>query len=309
MLTLEHIEKSFHQETVLHPVTLTVTAGNILSIVGPSGCGKTTLLRCVAGFLKPDGGEMYLGDSRLDTKKAAERPVVLMFQDALLFPHLTVSENAAYGLRHGRRRLSRPERKQETEAMLSRVGLWEKRNHYPRELSGGQQQRVSLARALLLQPDLLLLDEPFSSLDAHLRQELRLWVRDFLKEEGVTALFVTHDREEAAIMGDRMLVMQRGHVLQEGTPEDVHKRPAGPDVAAFIGEGIYLDGTYYPGSSLEAASEGAAAVVEHAVYAYGWTFYRIHLEADGQQTVIRSEESLTPGQKLAVRPKEGVSDD
>ncbi|CAM3784697.1 ABC transporter ATP-binding protein [Alkalicoccus chagannorensis] len=305
MLTIHQAEKQFDQLPVFRGVSFTVKAGETASLVGPSGCGKTTLLRTIAGLERLSSGTMQLHGRDMTSVPPEKRPVVLLFQDALLFPHLTVLENVLYGLKYGKRRLSRKKRNEEAETMLAKVEMTGWKDHYPAQLSGGQQQRVSLARALLLQPELLLLDEPFSSLDAHLRQQLRLWVRRFLKQEGVTALFVTHDREEAVMMGDHLLVMKDGLLQQEGAPEDVYTAPVNEAVADVISDGLYCEEGFIGADRLQVDPEGELeAVVEHALYAYGWRFYRLTVHTLSQTVVVHTEEELTEGTSVKLSVKE-----
>ncbi|WP_187254453.1 ABC transporter ATP-binding protein [Alkalicoccus halolimnae] len=303
MLNLIQLEKKFHQETIFQNISAEINEGDIVSIVGPSGCGKTTLLRCIAGLTKMSSGRIELHGKDITAEKAEKRPVVLMFQEALLFPHLTVIQNVLYGVKYGKRRLSSKDRENQAQKMLKKVEMLEWKDKYPSQLSGGQQQRVSLARALMLQPSVLLLDEPFSSLDAHLRQSLRLWVRRFLKEEGVTALFVTHDREEAVVMGDRLIVMKDGILQQEGIPGEVYSHPANASVAGFMSDGIYVDGVFYSAASLTmtGAKSGAyKGIIEHPLYAYGYSFYRVYLPELKQSVVIRSDMQWREAEETAV---------
>lgn len=237
-----HVTKSYGENTAVSGITFSLDKGEILALVGPSGCGKSTLLRLVAGFETCDQGEIYL-DGRLVSSAQFSLPperrgAGLIFQEYALFPHLSVRENVAYGLH----RHPRPLRKTIAGEFLSLVGLEGYSNRYPGELSGGERQRVALARALAPEPLVLLLDEPFSSLDADLRIQLREEVRGILKRTGATAIFVTHDQEEALAMGDRMAVMHRGRLEQIGTPEEVFHGPKTRFVAEFMGQTDLLQG-------------------------------------------------------------------
>lgn len=303
LLQLTGGSKSYGTDLIFHQLDITVEKGNILSVVGPSGCGKTTLLRCIAGFSSLTEGTIFIREKDITGRKAEERPIVLMFQDALLFPHLTVLQNVTYGLKYGKRKLSKQQRREEGEAMLEKIEMLGWKDQYPSQLSGGQQQRVSLARALLLKPEVLLLDEPFSSLDTYLRQTLRLWVRQLLKQEGVTALFVTHDREEAVVMGDRLMMMKDGELQQEGSPREVYEQPVNEAVAGFMSDGLFIDGKFYSASTLSlhrAMDGGYRAEVEHPLYAYGYSFYRVYLPFLKQSVVVRSEESWQEGDEAVV---------
>jgi iron(III) transport system ATP-binding protein len=227
------VSKSYVDVTALDAVSLELEAGSLLAILGPSGCGKTTCLRLISGFERPDGGSIAVGGrvvaSVTQMVPPEHRRVGLVFQDLALFPHLTVRRNVAFGIRH------QPDARPRTDALLELVGLRGDSDRLPHELSGGMQQRVALARALAPKPDVLLLDEPFSSLDQAMRTQLRAEVRQILREARQSAIFVTHDQAEALSIADRVAVMARGRVLQVATPEVVYAEPATPYVATFIG--------------------------------------------------------------------------
>lgn len=217
-------------------ISIKVHQGEILSLLGPSGCGKTTLLRLIAGLEKLDQGEISLGKDILSTPtyhlRPEKRPIGLVFQDFALFPHLTVADNIGFGLPH----LSKKDQNTEIYYWLSKVHLSDKAENYPHELSGGQQQRVALARALARRPDLLLLDEPFSSLDAVLRDQMRRDLLRLLKQENITSIIVTHDPKEALSISDRIAVMNKGYICQIDTPSKLYWRPKSQFVGEFIGD-------------------------------------------------------------------------
>lgn len=238
------MSKYYSKIPILQNISFHMRSGEHFTIVGPSGCGKTTLLRCLAGLEAISEGEICLKQKSIVNLKPEERSVVLMFQDSLLFPHLTVIENVTYGLK--RRKWKKKERVRKAEQMLEKVKLLQLKNAFPHELSGGQKQRVSLARALVLKPDLLLLDEPFSSLDAALRESLRGEVKELLTEENITSLFITHDRDEAIEMGDRLAVMNNGTFIQIGEPYEVVTNPSSIESAKIIGEGLALEEGFIP---------------------------------------------------------------
>ncbi|WP_347549755.1 ABC transporter ATP-binding protein [Pseudalkalibacillus hwajinpoensis] len=250
LIMCRNLTKKYGSSSILNNVSFNLEKGEHFTIVGPSGCGKTTLLRCLAGLETLDRGEVDLNGKSIITLKPEERPVVLMFQDALLFPHLTVIENVTYGLK--RRRIARKKRREIAEEMLEKVKLSKWIDTYPHELSGGQKQRISLARALVLKPDLLLLDEPFSSLDAALRESLRGEVRELLRKENISSLFITHDRDEAIEMADRLAVMDHGRLIQVGDPYSVVTQPTSMESAKIIGEGMALSEGFIPLNSLTA---------------------------------------------------------
>jgi len=219
-------------EAVSH-VSFDIKDGELFTLLGPSGCGKTTILRLIGGFHKPDHGEIYFGDKEVSTIPPYERNIGMVFQNYALWPHMTISDNVAYGLKIKKTAVSDiPGKVNRALSMVNLTGL-EKR--YPGQLSGGQQQRVALARALVLNPDVLLLDEPLSNLDAKIRQQVRAEIRMLQKELAVTTIYVTHDQEEALTLSDRIAVLDRGRVQQLGSPRDLYQRPANPFVADFIG--------------------------------------------------------------------------
>ncbi len=230
--------KAFGTVAAMSGVDLTVASGSLVAVLGPSGCGKTTLLRCIAGFERLDAGSIEVGGkvvARPGLHLAPERRrIAVVPQDGALFPHLSVAGNVGYGLDRGARRSGR------IAETLELVGLAGYEDRMPHQLSGGQQQRVAVARALAPKPPLVLLDEPFSALDAALRAELRRDVRAALHADGATAVLVTHDQGEALSMADELAVMRAGVIVQSGTPADVYRRPADPWVASFVGEAVLL---------------------------------------------------------------------
>ena len=244
----EGLAKSFHGKRAVAGLDLHVERGVVCALLGPSGCGKTTTLRLIAGFERPDAGRVLVGEQLVAGEGTfvppERRRIGMVFQDYALFPHLTVESNVAYAL--GRS----PDRARVWE-VLSLVGLERLAGSHPHELSGGEQQRVALARALAPTPEVILLDEPFSNLDAALRMRVRRELREILVEAGVTALFVTHDQEEALSLADRVAVMRDGRVEQEGTPEEVYGRPRTRWVADFLG-----DAEIVPGTAADGAVEG-----------------------------------------------------
>ena len=230
---LDHISKSYDDVRALDDVSLELEAGTMLALLGPSGCGKTTALRLISGFERPDTGTVEVNGRRVASPTSMvppeRRKVGLVFQDLALFPHLSVRANVAYGIRRD------PDHRVRTDELLELVGLGGDGERMPHELSGGMQQRVALARALAPRPDVLLLDEPFSSLDQAMRTQLRAEVREILREARQSAIFVTHDQGEALTVADKVAVMTRGQVLQVASPELIYAEPATPYVATFVG--------------------------------------------------------------------------
>jgi iron(III) transport system ATP-binding protein len=240
-VVLEGISKVFGRTVAVEEVSLTVEPGELVTLLGPSGCGKTTTLRIVAGLEVATAGRVFIGGEEVTPLPANARDVSMVFQSYALFPHLTVSENVAYGLTV----LKRPaaEVRRAVEEALALTGLGGLGDRSPGALSGGQQQRVAVARALVLQPKVLLFDEPLSNLDAKLRKRMRAEIRALQKRAGITSLYVTHDQAEALAISDRIAVMERGRVAQVGTPLDLYARPASRFVAEFIGEANLLPAT------------------------------------------------------------------
>jgi iron(III) transport system ATP-binding protein len=239
---VQGVSKAFGLTRAVREVSLEVAPGELVAVLGPSGCGKTTLLRLIAGFERPDGGTVTIGESTVAGPgfevPPERRRVGMVFQDYALFPHLTVERNVAFGLE----RRPRAERRELTQRTLELVGLQHKTSRYPHELSGGERQRVALARALAPEPEVVLLDEPFSNLDATLRAGLRREVELILREAGTSALLVTHDQEEALSLGDRLAVMREGELVQVDAPETVYGQPASRWAAQFVGEVNVLSG-------------------------------------------------------------------
>ena len=240
-LDLQSLCKSYGETHVVSNVSLRVEQGEFLVLLGPSGCGKTTTLRMIAGFVEPSSGQVFIGDKDITLLPPWRRNCGMVFQNYALFPHLTVAENVAFGLEM--RKVERSEQRKRVENALAMVRLGHLAGRYPREMSGGQQQRVALARALAIEPDILLLDEPLSNLDAKLREEVRVEIRELQRKLGLTAILVTHDQEEALTVGDRLVVMNGGHVCQIGDKRDLYERPADRFVASFIGRSSFVEGT------------------------------------------------------------------
>ena len=226
--------KRYGDALVLDDVTISVGQGQFLSLLGPSGCGKTTTLRVLAGFERPNSGDVRIDGASVLELPPWKRDIGIVFQTYALFPYLSAADNVAFGLKM--RKVPRAERDRAVADALKMVGLEGFAARYPHQLSGGQRQRVALARALVFQPKLLLLDEPLSNLDARLRDEMRLELKRIQRESGVTTVFVTHDQQEAFSLSDRIVVMNKGRVVQAGTPREIWERPASAFVAGFVGD-------------------------------------------------------------------------
>jgi sulfate transport system ATP-binding protein len=237
-ICIEHIRKQFGAFKALDDISLDIRSGELLALLGPSGCGKTTLLRIIAGLESPDSGTIYFSGEDTTHVHVRERQVGFVFQHYALFRHMTVFENVAFGLRvkHRSVRPSEAAIRKKVHDLLGLVQLDWLADRYPSQLSGGQRQRIALARALAVEPKVLLLDEPFGALDAKVRKELRRWLRQLHDELHVTTIFVTHDQEEALEVADRVVVMNQGRIEQEGAPQEVWEHPASPFVYGFLGD-------------------------------------------------------------------------
>ncbi|WFU44205.1 ABC transporter ATP-binding protein [Bradyrhizobium sp. CB82] len=233
-LELDRVGKQFGPQTVVDNFSLAVERGEFISFLGPSGCGKTTTLQMIAGFLEPSRGAIRLEGRDMIKVHPAKRGLGIVFQSYALFPHMTAAENVAFGLEM--RSVPRDKRAERVRAALAMVGLKGLEERYPRRMSGGQQQRVALARALVIQPSVLLLDEPLSNLDAKLREEMQIELRQIQRTIGTTTILVTHDQNEAMSLSDRIVVMSQGKIEQIGTPQQTYERPASAFVSQFLGK-------------------------------------------------------------------------
>lgn len=231
--------KRYGDFTALNGVSLDIHEGEFFTLLGPSGCGKTTLLRMIAGFNSIEGGEFYFGDKLINDVPAHKRDIGMVFQNYAIFPHLTVRDNVAYGLKA--RKTPKNEIDKKVSEALELVQISHLAERKPNELSGGQQQRVALARAFVIEPSVLLMDEPLSNLDAKLRVQMRTVIKKLQRRLGITTIYVTHDQEEALAISDRIAVMKDGHIMQIGTPGDIYAKPQNPFVAGFIGVSNFLD--------------------------------------------------------------------
>lgn len=241
-VTVRHVTKAFGTNVVLKEFNQTFEDGEFITLLGPSGCGKTTMLRMIAGFEKPTSGEILIGDKVVSSDKTflppEKRNIGMVFQSYAVWPHMTVYENVAYPLKI--KKLPKAEIRSEVNRVLEIVHLSQYAERIPSQLSGGQQQRVALARALVARPQLLLLDEPLSNLDAKLRESMRFEIKEIQSKLGITVVYVTHDQTEAMAMSDRIILINRGEVQQIGSPEDIYNHPANQFVADFLGKVDFL---------------------------------------------------------------------
>jgi len=269
-LEVKDIHAQYGANKVLNGVSLSIEDGKFVTLLGPSGCGKTTLLRVVAGFNQPTKGEVYIKGERVDLDPPYKRDVGLVFQNYALFPHMSIFNNVAYGLKL--RKLSKSEIGDRVREALELVRLSGYENRLPKQLSGGEQQRIAMARALVIRPRILLLDEPLSNLDLKLRQHLRLEIKSIQSKTGLTTLYVTHDQTEALVMSDQVAVLNKGVIQQLGSPTHIYEYPSNRFVADFVGEGNVFEGRFSregiflteDGLSIQ-VSESRTADVEKAV--------------------------------------------
>ena len=261
-VVLKHVSIRYGNVTALDNISLEIEPGELLSLLGPSGCGKTTLLRAIAGFAPLAAGEIDIGGEPCVDLPPSKRGLGMVFQDYALFPHMTVGKNVAFGLRM--RGIRPGERHPLVKRVLSLLSLEGMAERYPRQLSGGQQQRVALARALVVEPGVLLLDEPLAALDKKLREEMQIELRSLQRRVGITTIFVTHDQEEALTLSDRVVVMEKGKVVQVGTPTEIYESPRSQFSGLFVGKSNLIQGkvvTCHPGGSIcEVTGIGPVAV-------------------------------------------------
>ncbi|HLO04116.1 MAG TPA: ABC transporter ATP-binding protein [Symbiobacteriaceae bacterium] len=321
------LTKSYGKAKALSDVSLTFPEGSLTAVLGPSGCGKTTLMRSIAGFIQPEAGEIRFGGQNVTRLQPQERGTAMVFQSYALWPHMTVYDNIAYGLKL--KRIPETEVRRRVQEVLELVeisGVTGVERRKPPELSGGQQQRVALARALVVQPRVLLLDEPLSNLDAKVRQRLRVEIRRLQKAVGTTAIYVTHDQEEALAIADHVVIMNKGQVEQAGTPEEVYRRPANLFVADFMGITNVLRGQ--AAESLGATAGGTAVFranearilhatdavpPEHVVLAgqveevtYLGTAYRHYIRIGAELVMVDADRAMAEPQVRLALPRTAI---
>jgi putative spermidine/putrescine transport system ATP-binding protein len=278
---------------VVHGVSLAVKPGEIVSLLGPSGCGKTTTLRAIAGFVVPSFGDVYLNERNVTELPPNRRRIGMVFQGYALFPHLSVFDNVAYGLKV--QKVARAAIAERVMRALSLVKLDAFAQRRPKQLSGGQQQRVAIARALVVEPEVLLLDEPLSNLDAKLRQEMRVEMRRLLKATNIASIFVTHDQEEAMVLSDRVILMNGGNIEQESSPRDMYQQPCSLFAAAFVGQANFLDGIV---TALDCS--GAAVIEVGGVHLSGTACG--DLEVGSEAVLVVKHECVRPSPVSSAEP-------
>lgn len=303
-IKLINLSKSFDHKLVLKDINLTIDSQSFTTLLGPSGCGKTTLLRMIAGLEEPDEGEIYFDDTCVFSRNKGifvpteQRGLGFVFQDFALWPHLSVFENVAFGLRVRKHQENISEVVLEA---LKKVKLESFAQMKPGSLSGGQQQRVAFARALAIKPDIILFDEPFSALDAILREQMRLEIKNLADESRFTSVFVTHDQIEAMAMSDQIVVLSNGQVEQVGTPETIYNQPASKFVAQFIGDSNWLDDErMFRTESALLNQEGKGFPVKVISSEFLGTQYKIHLSYNDKQWIGYSRCKFTKDQHLSM---------
>ena len=292
------VEKEFAGHRAVDKLSFNVQRGSFFSILGPSGCGKTTLLRMIAGFIQPDAGDIRIGGRSMAGVPPNQRPVNMVFQQLALFPMMSVGENVAFGL--ARRGMDKVERTRRAEAMLERVGLAGAAAKKVDELSGGQRQRVAIARSLVLEPTLLLLDEPLGALDLKLREHMKIELKQLQAAFGTTFVYITHDQSEAMTLSDRIVVMNQGRAEQVGPPHEVYERPASAFVAGFLGKTNLVNGITVRPERIFFAEAGLAGTVRTRIFQGNHWLYQVET-ASGLVTVIRQNSGeAMPAEGAAV---------
>jgi sulfate transport system ATP-binding protein len=294
------ITKRFGDYVALDDVSVAVPDGSLTALLGPSGSGKSTLLRVIAGLEKPDSGTVLIGREDVTSKPARSRGVGFVFQHYAAFKHMTVSDNVAFGLTVRKR--PKDERKAKVKELLELVGLGHLGDRYPSQLSGGQRQRMALARALAVEPQVLLLDEPFGALDARVREELRRWLRRLHDDVHVTTIFVTHDQEEAMEISEQIVVVNEGRIEQSATPAEIYDQPASQFVMSFVGPVTKVGGTLVRPHDIQVLTEPGEATQQAVVTRLWWLGFEVRVEllpAEGEPLYAQLSRTEADGLELA----------
>lgn len=315
-IRIDKVKKVFGRDTIIENLSLDIRPGEFFTLLGPSGCGKTTLLRMLIGFNSIEEGNIYVAEKRVNDIPTNHRNMGMVFQNYAIFPHLSVKDNVAFGLKM--RKIPAAEREKKVDEILKLVRIDHLKDRMPTQLSGGQQQRVALARAIVIHPEVLLMDEPLSNLDAKLRVEMRNVIKKIQQQIGITTVYVTHDQEEALAVSDRIAVMDHGEIQQVGTPREIYRRPANRFVATFIGQSNLLTGELGPEERAaepipcreRQEAEGTAAAHDAAdggaaEACSGAPIYSLRLSEDYRLPLRRLKPGLPPGKVcVSVRPEE-----
>ena len=309
-LSIENLYFAYGKTRVVENFSLQVEEGSFTTLLGASGCGKTTLLRLISGFLEPDSGTIKIDGKIINGILPNKRKIGFVFQDYALFPHLTVEQNLFYGLNLKKRtKETKNENKTLVMQTAENLGLQNLLNRFPSELSGGQQQRVALGRVLVLQPSLLLMDEPISSLDTNLRLKVREELKEIQKKLKITTVYVTHDQEEALSLSDKIAVMKDGKLLQYGTPQQVYFEPKDSFTAEFVGQANFVDGKMFRPEWLKisknpAGSPDFTGTVLGSEFLGAFTRYKIQLESQSQ--IITADEPTVSAEEIKIGDKVGI---
>ena len=315
-IRISHALKKYGDNVIIPDLNVNINPGEFFTLLGPSGCGKTTLLRMIAGFNSIEGGDFYFGDKRINDLDPSKRNIGMVFQNYAIFPHYTVRKNVEFGLKN--RHLPKEEIRESTDKFLKLMQIDALADRLPDRLSGGQQQRVALARALCISPDVLLMDEPLSNLDAKLRVEMRTVIKNIQHDVGITCVYVTHDQEEAMAVSDRIAVMNAGVIQHIGNPKSIYQRPANVFVATFIGRTNMLNGApeYFRDQEVQisirpeelllnrdSSAYGMKGTVQDAVFLGLNTHYFVKLDSGEDVEIIQEssiEETLSKGARISL---------
>ena len=299
-LEVNQLNKFYGSNQVLHDIHFGVEEGKLLCLLGPSGCGKTTILNAIGGFLTDYTGDIIIDGQNISSLPPESRPVSTVFQSYGLFPHLTVLNNVAYGLKF--QGYSKEERIQKAEAMLEIVGLYNHRHKHIHQLSGGQQQRVALARSLVVEPKVLLLDEPLSNLDAKMRSNLRLEIKSIQQRLNITTILVTHDQQEAFEMADQIVLLNQGRIVQTGGPREIYDQPVNDFVANFVGEMNKIDNHFIRPERLEITDQGIPMTIDQIIF-QGETLkiYASNQTYQNVEITVLNQKMYQVGQKIYVQ--------